>query len=528
MLGRTPAGSVRMPCPIRKIAQQSVLLALLAIPALATALQPARPVVRTDAGTVVGAPEAGVEVFRGVPYAAPPVGDLRWRAPQTVPAWRGERDASRNGMACMQQPGASLEGGGDPGPLSEDCLTLNVWTPAATQGARRPVMVWIHGGALVFGGGGVALYDGAVLARRDVVVVTLNYRLGALGFFAHPALGDGSPMNFGLLDQVAALQWVQRNIDAFGGDPGNVTIFGESAGAQSVLALYASPMARGLFHRGIAQSAYGIPSHTKKKAREAGIAVARAVGLPGAKASLAQLRAVPPARFFGLSDPATNLAPGFIVGDAAMPRTILGAFQDRRQAPLPLVIGNNSNEATVAVAFGLDPARLIERLRAGRVLVKPLYPGVDDNDALGRYLIRDLVFTAFARRIAYLQSQRAPTWRYYFSHVPEHDRGHARGVGHGGEIPFVFGTGDTCACLKVALTPADHALARTTADYWVAFARGGDPNVAGAPAWPADGVRQARVLEFQATPVARPDFMKRRLDALIGLLKAAGGVLGPD
>ena len=501
------------------------LMALLALAAPVAAIAQARPEVRTDTGTVLGSPEGQIAVFRGLPYAAPPVGDLRWREPQPAQPWRGARDASRNGKACMQQPGASLEGGGDPGPLSEDCLTLNVWTPGTS--GRRPVMVWIHGGALVFGGGGVPLYDGGVLARHDVVVVTLNYRLGALGFFAHPALGGGSPMNFGLLDQVAALQWVQRNIEAFGGDPGNVTIFGESAGAQSVLALYASPLARGLFHRGIAQSAYGIPSHTRKKARTAGIAVATAVGLPGAAASLAQLREVAPQRFFGLRDPATNLAPGFIVGDAALPRPILETFQRKQQAPLPLLIGNNSDEATVAVAFGLEPAQLIERMRAGRVLVEPLYPGVEDSDALGRYLVRDLVFTAFARRIAYLQSQRAPTWRYYFSHVPERQRGRLPGVAHGGEIAFVFGTAGTCGCQAAAFTPADEALARLTANYWTAFARSGDPNVAGAPHWPADGVRTAQALELASPPVAREAFMARRLNVLIGLLKTAGGVLAP-
>ncbi|MFY2764453.1 carboxylesterase/lipase family protein [Arenimonas sp. MALMAid1274] len=498
---------------------------LLVFGAASGAAQASGSVASTEAGKVAGVQDGAVAVFRGIPYAAPPTGERRWREPQPVAAWTGERDARRNGLACVQQPGASLEGGGSPGDLGEDCLNLNVWTPSL-QG-KRPVMVWIHGGALVFGGGAVKLYDGAELARRDVVVVTFNYRLGALGFFAHPALGERSAMNFGLLDQIAALQWVQRNIAAFGGDPAQVTVFGESAGGQSVLALYSSPLGRGLFARGIAQSPYGIPSHTRKKARDAGIAVAHAVGLPGERASLDQLRAVAPEKFFGLSDPATNLAPGFIVGDAALPRTILETFQQKKQHPLPLVIGNNSDEATVAVAFGLEPASLIEKLRAARVLVKPLYPGVEDNDRLGRYLIRDLVFTAFARRIAYLQSQRAPTWRYYFSHVPQAQQGKVAGVPHGGEIAFVFGTGDTCGCLAHPLTAQDRAVARQTADYWLAFARTGDPNHAGAPAWPADSVRRAVAMELASAPTARPDFMKRRLDLLITLLKASGGVLAP-
>jgi len=473
------------------------------------------------AGAITGLDEGGIQVFRGIPYAAPPVGELRWQAPRPAPAWSGPLDARRFGKACMQLPGASLEGGGDPGPLGEDCLTLNVWTPGADSGARRPVMVWIHGGALVFGGGAVGLYDGSALARRDVVVVTLNYRLGALGFFAHPALGDGGPMNFGLLDQIAALRWVQDNIEALGGDPANVTILGESAGAQSVLALYASPLARGLFARGIAQSPYGIPSHTRSRAREAGIAVASAVGLPGADASLAQLRAVPPEAFFGLADPATNLAPGFIIGDQALPQAILETFQENRQAALPLVIGSNSDEATVAVAFGLDPAKLVQRLRGARILLDALHPDAADDAELGREVVRDVAFTAFARRIAYLQSKRAPTWRYYFSYVPERLRGSQPGVAHGGEIAFVLGTGDTCRCLGESWTSRDREIAALAGDYWVAFARDGVPRAEGGPAWPRDGTRSAVTLEFGQAPMVRKGFMARRLNTYIGLLNAA-------
>ena len=219
---------------------------------------PPSPRVEAAAGLVEGSWEGESAVFKGLPYAAPPVADLRWRAPQPARPWQGARKANAFGKACMQVPGAALAAGaGDIEPMSEDCLTLNLWVPRARTSAKQPVMVWIHGGALVFGAGSQPLYDGRALATRGAVVVTLNYRLGPLGFFDHPALAgaSGGDVNFGLLDQIAALKWVRENIAAFGGDPGNVTVFGESAGGQSVLALFASPKARGLFQRGIVQSA---------------------------------------------------------------------------------------------------------------------------------------------------------------------------------------------------------------------------------------------------------------------------------
>jgi para-nitrobenzyl esterase len=498
-------------------------LGLAALPLLAGAAD--GPVARTPSGDVAGRFERTVSVFRGLPYAAAPVGERRWQAPGPAPRWTGLRDGSAAGPACTQVPGMSLENGGDVGRQSEDCLYLDIWTPDADPAARRPVMVWIHGGALVFGSGHLALYDGGQLARQDVVVVTINYRLGALGFFAHPALGDGAPMNFGLLDQIAALRWLRTHVAAFGGDPDNITVFGQSAGAQSVLALYASPLARGLFHRGIAQSPYGIPSHPRKRARAAAIAVADGVGLPGAKASLAQLRAVPAARLFEVADKAANLAPGFIVGDAALPDPILETFQRGRQAALPLIIGNTSDDGSVAIAFGIDPAALMQRLRAGRVLVEKLHPGVEDDALLGREVMRDLVFTAFARRIAYLQSQRAPTWRYYFSHRAPDSR--APGVPHGGDVPYVFGTGDRCGCLPKPMRAQDWVMAAVVGDYWTQFARAGEPSSPRAPPWPRDGIREPRTLELGSEgPIVRPDFLAPRLNAYIGLLKA-GGFLAP-
>ena len=500
------------------------------LPCIGDAATPALPLrVQTTGGTAEGTRDGDLAVFKGLPYAAPPVGALRWRAPQPAPPWPGVRQADAFGKACMQAPGAALAAGaGDIGPMGEDCLTLNVWTPGTAR-ARRPVMVWIHGGALVFGAGSQSLYAGKALAARGAVVVSLNYRLGPLGFFDHPAMAgtSGGDVNFGLLDQIAALKWVRENIAAFGGDPGNVTVFGESAGGQSVLALFASPEARGLFQRGIVQSAYGIPSNSREKARTVSIKVASSLGVAGPSANAAQLRAIPAQRFattFQGED--MSLAPGFVAGDNVLPEPILDTFQKQGQAKLPLIIGSNSDEATVATAFGLDPAAVVSRLGTGKVLLKPLYPGVRDDAQLGREAIRDLVFTAFAKRIAYLHSQQAPTWRYYFSHVQTGLRPQPPGVGHGGEIAFVMGTGDSCRCLPAPFSPADRALSRKVGDYWFAFARNGTPMAKGAPSWPKDATRRTQVMEFGTAPAVRTNFMQARLNVLIGALKGIGGYLG--
>ncbi|HEY0065442.1 MAG TPA: carboxylesterase/lipase family protein [Telluria sp.] len=501
-----------------------LLLAWLALP-LAGAAQ--TTLITTTSGPVQGALRDGIAVFQGLPFVAPPVGRLRWQAPQAPPAWTTVRAATAPGASCYQKPGLSLEGGGDPGRLDEDCLYLNVFSKNTDAKAKLPVMVWIHGGALIFGAGSLPLYDGSALARRGAVVVTMNYRLGPLGFFAHPALErqrpDGS-VNFGLLDQIAALQWVQRNIAAFGGDPARVTLFGQSAGAQSVLALMASPLSKNLFSAAIAQSPYGVPSSTRAKAVTTGSAIASALGLPGAKASVAQLNAVPADRLAALNGKGLSLAPGFVVGDAAVPLPILQAFQQGREARVSLIIGSNSNDASVALAFGVDPAALVQQLGKARVLVKPLYPGVREDRQLGLEVARDVIFSAFARRIAYLHSRNSPTWRYYFSHGAT-DKPNADGVGHGGEVPFVMGTTVLCDCLGGKINNADLAVEKRMGDRWFQFAATGKPD--DAVTWEPDTRLRPMTLDIGSEDTLRPTFMRARLNAFISGLNIAGARSAP-
>jgi len=474
---------------------------------------PATPIVSVRSGKLQGGREDNVFVFKGIPYAAPPVGDLRWREPQPVAPWQGVRKADTFGYSCIQPDTSSMEGAGDPGPQNEDCLFLNVWTPSIDLHDRLPVMVWIHGGGLVIGAGSLPVFTGAPLAQRNVVLVTFNYRLGPLGFFDHPALDEAypdGPVNFGLLDQIAALQWVQDNIATFGGDPNNVTIFGQSAGGQSVLALFTSPLAQGLFHKGIVQSAYGVISNPRIRALDAGIRLANDVGLKGADATLEELRAVPAETIGQVSDPLASLSPSFVVGDPVLPEPISDVFQDGRETPVPLIIGSNSDEASVASAFGIDPALLFKNMTGMKWVLDVLYWGTDNDSSLARQVLRDLFFTSFARRIAQWHARSAPTWRYYFSYVPENLRETRTGVGHGDEIVFVM---DTMAYVpsRDQFTSADRQMAKRVGSYWIEFARTSVPNPADEPHWPQVTSRKDRILEFGETIRVRKNFMKWRL-----------------
>jgi para-nitrobenzyl esterase len=388
--------------------------------------------------------------------------------------------------------------------------------------------VWIHGGAYIFGGGGMPLYDGTPLSKKGAVFVNLNYRLGQLGFFAHPALEKetpNGPTNFGLLDQIAALRWVQQNIASFGGDPANVTIMGQSAGAKSVLALFASPLARGLFQRGIAMSSYAIPDATRAKAIEAGVKVADALGLKGAEATAAELRAVPAEKFGQLKGQGLSNAPVPNAGDKVLPQSIQETFAAGKEAPVPLILGDTSDDASVVEAFGIKPAETIQKLRAAHIFVGPLYPGVRGDSELGRQVTRDVLFTMPVRWIADRHSKLAPSWRYYFDYTAVKERAKfPNGVPHGAEIVYPLNTGDIYEGTKNIFTNQDREFARRVSDYCFEFARTGKPTSKGGPDWPNDNGLRDKTMLFGETIEVQTNFMKPRLNILIGSMKILGAI----
>jgi para-nitrobenzyl esterase len=452
--------------------------------------------VMTDAGALQGVRDGSLTVYRGVPFAAPPVGDLRWRPPQPPASWTGVRRADAFAPACTQV-GVSMAGETPP-KVSEDCLYLNVWTPARRPGARLAVMVWFPGGGWTNGSASMPLYWGDQLARRGVIVVTAAYRLGPLGFLAHPELTAESPHatsgNYGLLDQIAALQWVQRNIGALGGDPGRVTIFGQSAGGYSVSLLMASPLARGLFQRAIGQSGgvfeplQIIPDHGYELAggERSGVAYAASVGAH----SLAELRRLPAADLlkgeaFQVSHP--------LVEPYALPRSPYDAFLAGQASDAPVLIGFNAEEirtfmdvsqVTAANFVAGLPAWFPAPLRSPAVLAA--FPHATDAEAqASRIDLEDALRTdwdmwAWAR----LQAPRAPVYLYRFEQAPPFPPGSPQanwGAGHNAELWYMFGHLDQ---EPWPWRRADRRLASQMTRYWTNFAKTGGPNGPGLPPWP--------------------------------------------
>jgi para-nitrobenzyl esterase len=459
----------------------------------------AAPVMTAD-GAVAGQRQGGVDVYRGIPFALPPLGAWRWRSPQPVPPWQGVRDASQFAPACMQQ-GVSMPGETTPA-VSEDCLYLNVWAPPRRPGQRLPVIVWIHGGGYVNGSASMPLYHGDRLARKGVLVVTIAYRLGALGFLAHPALSAESPHlssgNYGLMDQIAALEWVQRNIAAFGGDPHRITIAGQSAGAMSVSALLVSPRAKGLFQRAIAQSG-GIfeppqlaPGYLLVNAERDGARYMESLGV----ATLEAMRKLPAERLTG-----GNAISHPVIEPDVLPLSPYDAYVQGRYHDVPLLIGSNSEEASALVDVSAVRADRFEAdISASFGALPPAllaaYPHATDAQAREARLgfERDLRFGwdmwAWARLA---QSGHSAVYYYSFAQRPPFPAGSVYagwGASHFAELWYMF---DHLGQAPWTWRAADRRLAATMSGYWVQFAATGDPNGKGLPHWPVFRAEAAQV-----------------------------------
>jgi para-nitrobenzyl esterase len=507
------------------------LVVLLASAAFASSPPAKLGVVATRSGPVAGGtnPAGDVAFYKGIPFAAPPIGDLRWRAPQPVKPWSEVRQCQQYGPSPMQGAPApfsmwSAEFLIPKAPISEDCLYLNVWTSAKAAAAHQPVLVWIYGGGFNSGGSGVPIYDGEALAKKGIVVVSINYRVGPFGFLAHPALtqesGKQASGNYGLLDQLAALRWVQQNIAAFGGDPHQVTIAGQSAGGMSVNCLVASPLAKGLFNRAIAESGAGFskPYPTLQQAEEAGVRYSQALNAP----SLAALRQLPAAALMQQQ----SSVRGPIIDGYVLPAPIAQVFSKGESNPVALLTGWNEDEGLLsgpllpAAAF---QQRVQQQYGAQASALLQHYPASDDAQAADsqRKLARDLLFGVPTYTWANVQTQQLhqPAYVYRFARkVPATGEYVQYGAFHTGEVPYVF---LNLKAVNRPWEPGDYELAQTMAAYWVNFIRTGSPNGASLPPWPAyqAAPKQAMVFDLHSAATTLPG--QAGLDFLLTLPDAA-------
>jgi len=486
--------------------------------------------VQTTAGAISGVRLADdCTVFKGIRYAQAPTGPLRWRPPVRPAPWEGVHGAAEFGPACIQPlPEPDSVYLDEPGRMSEDCLFLNVWKPAHAAGA--PVMVWIHGGALRIGHAGSVLHDGRELARRGVVVVSLNYRLGIFGYFAHPELTAESPQhssgNYGLLDQIAALHWVRDNIAAFGGDPGNVTVFGESAGALSIIELMTSPPARGLFHKAIVQSGYLVSnpelsrtSLGQPSAEAAGEMLAARLGAQ----DTAALRALDP-RQLSSAAIAAGYYPQATIDGWILPKQILEAFDRSEQAPVPLIVGFNAGETrSLPVFLPSLPGSAREYEQQVRSLYGDLadrylalYPGTDiEESALAA--ARDAFYGWSAERLARAQTRIGQAaYLYFFAHEYPAARARRLHAFHGSELPYEFGLIGSAQPLPRNWPPPpdearERALSAAIMSYFTTYARTGTPTAQAQPEWEPYG-NSGAYLHLREAPHAERNLLPGRFD----------------
>jgi para-nitrobenzyl esterase len=480
---------------------------LFAMIALATPLAATAQIVSTTDGKVQGATADGVASFKGIPYAAPPVGPLRWRPPQPVASWKGKpaREAIKVGAICEQVYNAGDNGVG-PLPMSEDCLTLNVWTPAtAKAGDKLPVMVWIHGGGHVNGSGTAALYDGTKLAKQGVVVVTLNYRLGRLGSFAHPALDKEHPgelkANYGLMDTLAAMKWVKANAKAFHGDPGNITIFGESAGGITVNYLMIMPAAKGLFVKAIMESGAGRehgaalkggPRFGIASAETTGEAFAAANGITDETTAAAALRALP-ADVVMKDSPSSGNGGGPMIDGKLVTEDPEQAFAAGRQAKVPFLIGTNGLEFPVSPGANKTYDALIAPIAARHDEAIAAY---GDETTYKDHVISDALFTEPAHYLAVEHAKTgAPVYLYRFTFMSDSVKGRLKGAVHASERQYVF---DTLGASPWPVGKQDEVLAGQMSRYWTNFAKTGDPNGDSLPRWESFNRQPGQLLDFGA------------------------------
>jgi para-nitrobenzyl esterase len=451
---------------------------------------------RTQDGVVVGTRSGDITVFKGIPFAQPPIGNLRWKPPLPPLAWKGTRPAKEFASACMQTPNLFMNVPSQP--VSEDCLYLNVWSPAQAVGEHLPVLVWIHGGGFSYGSTAMPLFDGEALARKGVVMVSVAYRVGPLGFFAHPELSAESPDhvsgNYGLLDQIASLQWVHANIAAFGGDPARVTIMGESAGSISVSMLIQSPLARGLFSGAIGESGGafgpgGMPALPLAQAEAQGSAFGESVHAQ----SLSALRAMPADELIKATPQGSSpftLANGWPVLDGhVLPSDPMKLYREKRFNDTPILMGNNDDEGALFPGPRTREAYIDQVNRqfgAAAQHILEAFPARTDQEAAASAiaLMGDATFGANHYAWARLQARygQGKVFYYHFAHLPPSLPGFPSGATHGAELPYVF---NNLGARDLAWTQADHDMAELLSTYWTNFAKHGDPNGPGLPSWTA-------------------------------------------